>query len=52
MKIRFIFLLSLLLAFSFSCKNDNSNQEVSQTTEIRQWKPEDTRSITAVTAKR
>jgi hypothetical protein len=52
MKIRFIYLLSLLLAFSFSCKNDNSNQEVSQTTEIRQWKPEDTRSITAVTAKR
>jgi hypothetical protein len=52
MKIRFILSLTILLAFSFSCKTDNSKQEVSETTEIRQWKPEDTRAIAGNRAKR
>jgi len=52
MKIRFLVLLSILLGLTFSCKTDNSQQDISQVTEVRQWKPEDTRSLTAVTAKR
>jgi hypothetical protein len=52
MKIRLFLLLTILSAFAFSCKNDNSNQEVSQIIEVRQWKPEDTRALTAVTAQR
>lgn len=52
MKIRFIVLLAILLGFTFSCKTDNSKQQVSETTEIRQWKPEDTRALAGVTEKR
>lgn len=52
MKIRFIVLLSLLLVFAFSCKTDNSKQEVSETVEVRQWKPEDLRAIAGNRAKR
>ena len=52
MKIRFILLLSILLGLTFSCKTDDSKQEVSQVQEIRQWKPEDTRSLTGILAER
>lgn len=53
MKIRFILLLFILFGFTFfSCKTDNSKQDVVQTEEIRQWNPEDTRSLNGVTEKR
>jgi len=52
MKIRLIFLFLLLFGFTFSCKTDNSQQEVVQTEEVRQWNPEDTRSLNGVTEKR
>lgn len=52
MKIRFILLLSILLGLTISCKTDNSKQEVSQVQEVSEWKPEDTRSLTGVMAKR
>jgi hypothetical protein len=37
---------------SLSCKDHKSEPQVAEPVEIRQWKPEDTRSITGVTAKR
>jgi len=52
MKIRFIVLLTILLGFTFSCKTDNSKQEETPTIEIRQWKPEDTRSLNGLTTQR
>ena len=52
MKIRFILLLALLLGFTFSCKTDNSKNEETPVTEIRQWKPEDTRSLNGLFTKR
>lgn len=52
MKIRFIVLLSLLSLFALTCKTDNSKQEISETVEVRQWKPEDLRAIAGNRAKR
>ena len=52
MKIRFILLLLIFLGFTFSCKTEDSKQETIQTEEIRQWNPEDTRSLAGVTEKR
>jgi len=37
--------LTLLFLTTYSCKTDTSKNEEIQTVEIRQWKPEDTRSI-------
>jgi len=37
---------------SLSCKDLKSEPQVTENIEVRQWKPEDTRSITGVTAKR
>lgn len=52
MRIRFILLFLILLGFTFSCKTDDSKQETVQTEEIRQWKPEDLRTIAGNRAKR
>ena len=52
MKIRFILLLFIFLGFTFSCKTEDSKQETVQTEEIRQWKPEDTRSLAGNTEKK
>jgi len=50
---RHIFLtISALLFITYSCKTDNSKEQITEKVEIRQWKPEDTRSITGATAKR
>ena len=49
----------VLIAFAFSffisslsCKDHKSETQVAETTEIRQWKPEDTRSLNGLMAKR
>jgi len=52
MKNRIIIFFTALLFISFSCKNDNSKEQIAEKPEIRQWKPEDTRTITGVTSKR
>lgn len=52
MKIRFIILFSFLVGIAFSCKQENSNQDVAKVAEIREWKPEDVRSLTGLMAKR
>jgi hypothetical protein len=51
MKIR-ILILAVLLSLNFSCKKDISKQEITKQTEIRQWKPEDTRSLNALEVQR
>ena len=48
----FLTILALLLFNSYSCKTDTSKNEEIQTVEIRQWKPEDLRNMTGLTAKR
>jgi hypothetical protein len=45
-------LLGILLMSIYSCKQEPKQEQVALTTEIRQWKPEDTRSLSAVLAKR
>lgn len=52
MKIRITLFFTALLFISYSCKNDNSKEQITDKTEIRQWKPEDTRTITGFTSKR
>ena len=52
MKKIIILTLSTLLFISFSCKTDNSKEQIVEKVEIRQWKPEDTRTITGVSSKR
>jgi hypothetical protein len=51
-KIRSLFLLGLLVLSLYSCKQENKQEPETVATEIRQWKPEDTRSLSGVTAKR
>ncbi len=45
MKINVLFAISAIFLITNSCKTDTAKKEVRQTKEIRQWKPEDTRSI-------
>ena len=52
MKDRFFLLFTILLSFTFSCKTDNTEQKTSEPVVVREWKPEDIRSLTGVTAKR
>jgi hypothetical protein len=52
MKIRFILLIFVLLGLTISCKTDKSNEDVSEAVEVRQWKPEDLRTIAGNRAKR
>ena len=52
MKIRILLTLSALLFISFSCKKDNVDKQITEKTEIRQWKPKDKRNLAGVNAKR
>ncbi|NHE56287.1 aryl-sulfate sulfotransferase [Cyclobacterium plantarum] len=52
MIIRSLFLIGLLILSMDSCKQKPKQELVAEVTEIRQWKPEDTRSLSGVTAKR
>ncbi|NNF76231.1 MAG: hypothetical protein HKN00_13685 [Flavobacteriaceae bacterium] len=51
MKIRNILLFLALIILSFACKTE-PKVEPAEPVAIKEWKPEDTRSITGVTAKR
>ncbi|MBD3630838.1 aryl-sulfate sulfotransferase [Cyclobacterium sp.] len=51
-KVRNLFLLGLLVLSLYSCKQEKKQEPETVATEIRQWKPEDTRSLSGVTAKR
>jgi hypothetical protein len=51
-KIKNIFLLGLLILSLYSCKQEPKPEPVAIAAEIRQWKSEDTRSLSGVTAKR
>ena len=52
MKIRITLFFTALLFISFSCKNDNSKEQIVEKPEIRKWKPEDTRSLNGLMVKR
>ncbi|MGB5647416.1 MAG: aryl-sulfate sulfotransferase [Muriicola sp.] len=51
MKLKELFLLALTIAL-FSCKSDVPSADNATVAEVREWNPEDTRSLTGVTAKR
>ncbi|WP_297693246.1 aryl-sulfate sulfotransferase, partial [uncultured Eudoraea sp.] len=51
MKITKVLFASALL-LTFSCKQEKPKQDVAEAIEIRQWKPEDTRSLTGLTVER
>jgi Arylsulfotransferase (ASST) len=52
MKIRITLFFAALLFISYSCKNDNAKEPITEKVEIRQWNPEDTRTITGASSKR
>jgi len=52
MKKNICLVFTALLFISYSCKTETSKKEVSENKEIRQWKPEDTRSLTGLFDKR
>ncbi len=52
MKINKFLLFAFALLLAFSCKENQHKPEVVEKVEIREWKPEDTRSLTGVSAKR
>jgi len=52
MKIRITLFFTALLFISFSCKNDNSKEQIAEKPEIRQWRPEDTRSLNGLKVQR
>jgi Arylsulfotransferase (ASST) len=52
MKIRITLFFAALLFISYSCKNDNAKESITEEVEIRQWNPEDTRPLAGVTEKR
>ncbi len=52
MKINAYVAVASVMCLVYSCKTETSKDTIAENTEIRQWKPEDTRSITGVTAKR
>lgn len=51
MKFRIVVLFAFI-SIIFSCKQDNPKQETEEQTAIREWKPEDTRSLNALTVQR
>ena len=52
MKIYKSLIFSFILLFFFSCKEEKPTPEVAEKIEVREWKPEDTRSIQCNRAKR
>ena len=52
MKIYKYLIFSFILLFFFSCKEEKPTPEVAEKIEVREWKPEDTRSIQGNRAKR
>jgi Arylsulfotransferase (ASST) len=52
MKIHITLFFAALLFISYSCKNDNAKESITEEVEIRQWNPEDTRTITGFSSKR
>jgi len=52
MKIRITLFFATLLFISYSCKTDNSKEQITDRTEVHVWKPEDTRPLAGVTEKR
>ncbi len=52
MKIKLMAISGALLCALYACKTDNPKPTLAVNTEVKQWKPEDTRSITGITAKR
>ena len=52
MKIYKSLIFSFILLFFFSCKEEKPTPEVAEKIEVREWKPEDTRSIQGNRAKR
>ncbi len=52
MKRSFILLLSALFLFTLGCKTEPKPEAETEPIAVREWKPEDTRSITGVNAKR
>ena len=52
MKINKSLLFTFTLLLAFSCKENQPKPEVAEKIEIREWKPEDTRSLTGLTVKR
>ena len=52
MKIYKSLIFSFILLFFFSCKEEKPAPEVVEKIEVREWKPEDTRSLTGLTVKR
>lgn len=52
MKPGFLLILSALLCLQISCKENSENKVLATHEETRQWKPEDTRSLTGVMEKR
>jgi len=47
-----ILLISALTVITFSCKEEAPKQETAEKVEVKQWQPEDTRSLTAAASKR
>ena len=43
---------SFILLFFFSCKEEKPEPQLAEKIEVREWKPEDTRSLTGLTVKR
>lgn len=52
MKIKSVVICGALLCAFYACKTDNSKPSLAVNTEVKQWKPTDTRSITGLLAKR
>jgi len=52
MKINKSLFFAFILLLAFSCKENQPKPEVAEKIEVREWKPEDTRSLTGVSAKR
>lgn len=52
MRTKYCLLLSAFLMFVLSCKEESKPLEVTEKIEVREWNPEDTRSITGLTVER
>ncbi|MGB5172652.1 MAG: aryl-sulfate sulfotransferase [Eudoraea sp.] len=52
MRTNYSLLIFIALLFAISCKQEPKPQEVADVIEVREWQPEDTRSITGLTVER
>ena len=52
MKIKFSIVVAAFLCLAYSCKMETTEKVMAENTVIREWKPEDTRSMSGVMAKR